>query len=253
MQYGAVTGYIDVAQLALYVFWGFFIWLIFYLRMEDKREGYPLVTEKPGERVGFFPPIPAPKTFLLPLGGSVQAPRADEQEPEFDATPVFAFPGSPLQPNGNPMLSGAGPSAYALRSTAPDRMTEDGSIRILPLRVATDHTVDEAGPNPVGMAVLGYDGVEGAVGADVWVDRAEAALRYLEVTLPAGGNVLVPMPLVTISEGAVHLASVKGKQIALAPRLSSPDQVSLREEDMIQAYFGSGHLYAEPGRMEPLI
>ena len=34
--------------LALYAFWIFFAGLIFYLRKEDKREGYPLITERPG-------------------------------------------------------------------------------------------------------------------------------------------------------------------------------------------------------------
>ncbi len=36
MQTGAITGYIDVAQLALYGFWIFFAGLIIYRRLEDK-------------------------------------------------------------------------------------------------------------------------------------------------------------------------------------------------------------------------
>ena len=43
---GAITGYIDVAQIALYVFWGFFAALIYYLHQEDKREGYPLESDR---------------------------------------------------------------------------------------------------------------------------------------------------------------------------------------------------------------
>ena len=46
METGAITGYIDVAQLVLYAFWIFFVGLIFYLRREDKREGYPLVSDR---------------------------------------------------------------------------------------------------------------------------------------------------------------------------------------------------------------
>ena len=42
METGAITSYIDVAQVALYAFWAFFALLILYLRREDKREGYPL-------------------------------------------------------------------------------------------------------------------------------------------------------------------------------------------------------------------
>ena len=42
----AITGYIDVAQLVLYGFWIFFAGLIIYLRREDKREGYPLESDR---------------------------------------------------------------------------------------------------------------------------------------------------------------------------------------------------------------
>ena len=59
MPTGAITGYIDVAQLVLYAFWIFFAGLIFYLRREDKREGYPLVFERPDTAPYLnFPPIP---------------------------------------------------------------------------------------------------------------------------------------------------------------------------------------------------
>ena len=38
---GAI-GNLDVAQIVLYAFCVFFAGLIFYLRREDRREGYPL-------------------------------------------------------------------------------------------------------------------------------------------------------------------------------------------------------------------
>ena len=47
MQDGA---YLDVAQVTLYVFWIFFGCLIYYLRREDKREGYPLELHGVGRR-----------------------------------------------------------------------------------------------------------------------------------------------------------------------------------------------------------
>ena len=187
--HGAITSYIDVAQIALYVFWLFFAGLIYYLRVEDKREGFPMVTEKPGELREGFPPIPKPKTFLLPHGGYTTAPREHEEEPKFDAVPVFAFPGSPLQPLGNPMLAGAGPASWALRAEVPDRMTETGENRVVPLRVATDHYLDAESPDPRSMVAVGADGVSGGVVSDIWIDRAEAAIRYLEVTLVAGPSV----------------------------------------------------------------
>ena len=48
MHRGAITDYIDVAQVVLYVFWIFFAGLIVYLRREDKREGYPLESDRSG-------------------------------------------------------------------------------------------------------------------------------------------------------------------------------------------------------------
>jgi Photosynthetic reaction centre, H-chain N-terminal region len=48
MQVGEITGYIDVAQVTLYAFWVFFAGLIIYLRTEDKREGYPLESDRSG-------------------------------------------------------------------------------------------------------------------------------------------------------------------------------------------------------------
>ena len=44
---GAI-GNLDVAQIVLYAFWLFFASLLFYLRREDRREGYPLESEDPG-------------------------------------------------------------------------------------------------------------------------------------------------------------------------------------------------------------
>ena len=62
MEIGAITGYIDVAQLTLYAFWLFFAGLIYYLHREDKREGYPLLSDRsPYITVQGFPEIPAPK------------------------------------------------------------------------------------------------------------------------------------------------------------------------------------------------
>ncbi len=254
MQTGAITGYIDVAQIALYVFWLFFAGLIFYLRKEDKREGYPLVTEKPGQYLQGFPVMPAPKTFLLPQGGAVTAPRVDQQEPSCDASPIAKWPGAPMEPIGNAMLSGAGPAASALRADKPDLMVETSENRLAPLRVATDHFLDEESPDPRGNEVVGADGAVGGIVSDLWIDRAETTIRYLEVTLAVGQSILVPMPLAKVdATGRVSVKSVLSSQFVDAPTLANPDQVTLREEDRIQAYFASGHLYALPSRAEPLL
>ena len=58
-----ITERIDLAQIALYTFWFFFAALVYYLRREDKREGYPLTRETDGTTVNGFPMPPAPKVF----------------------------------------------------------------------------------------------------------------------------------------------------------------------------------------------
>ncbi len=62
-------GNFDLASLAIWLFWGFFALLVYYLQTENMREGYPLETED-GRRApnqGPFP-VPKPKTFSLPFG-----------------------------------------------------------------------------------------------------------------------------------------------------------------------------------------
>ena len=46
---GAITQYIDVAQVVFYIFLLFFIGLVIYLTLESKREGFPLETERFGQ------------------------------------------------------------------------------------------------------------------------------------------------------------------------------------------------------------
>jgi photosynthetic reaction center H subunit len=256
MQAGAITGYMDVAQIALYAFWLFFAALIFYLRREDKREGYPLVSDRSDDvRSEGFPRMPAPKIFLLPHGGIQTAPREDPPQPSYDAVPVAAWPGAPLQPVGNPMLAGVGPAASALRADTPDLTFETGEPRVVPLRIAVDHLLDPESPDPHTMEVVGADGVVAGIVSDIWIDRAETVIRYLEVTFAAGPSVLLPMPLAKIDTATrrVVVRSILGAQFADAPMLASPDQVTLREEDRIAAYYAGGTLFAEPRRLEPLL
>jgi photosynthetic reaction center H subunit len=256
MPTGAITGYIDVAQLALYAFWIFFAGLIWYLRREDKREGYPLVSDRSDlVLTAGFPPAPPPKTFLLPHGGTVTAPRVEPAQPAFDAIPVAAWPGAPMHPVGNGMWSGAGPAASALRTNTPDLTFEASEHRVVPLRVATEYFIDPECPNPITMEAVGADGVMGGVVTDLWIDRAEVVIRYIEVTLVSGVAVLVPMPLARIDAKSrrVVVQSVLGAQFAGAPITAVPDQVTLREEDQIAAYFASGNLYADPRRAEPIL
>jgi photosynthetic reaction center H subunit len=253
MDTGAITSHIDVAQLVLYAFWIFLAGLILYLRSEDKREGYPLDSDRGGRVVvQGFPAIPEPKTFRLANGSTVSVPNRKADTRKVQAEPIGAWPGAPLEPTGDPMADGVGPAAYAERSDTED-VTSEGEPRILPLRVATDYSLESRDPDPRGMTVLGDDNVEAGVVADVWVDRSDCLARYLEVEVAGTGrHVLLPVNFTKIDDrGRVHVASILAQHFAGVPGIRKPDRVTLLEEDRIAAYYAGGHLYARPSRLGP--
>jgi photosynthetic reaction center H subunit len=150
-----------------------------------------------------------------------------------------------------------GPAAYANRTDRPD-LTFEGINKIVPLRVATDFSIASEDPDPRGMEVVGANGVVAGIVQDVWVDRSEIMLRFLEVTLTLPGvarTVLVPSNLIRVDAGRrrVDVKSILGEQFAYAPGIKNPDQITLLEEDRIYAYFAGGHLYAVPQRAEPIL
>ena len=252
MPTGALTAYLDVAQVCLYAFWIFFAGLVFYLRREDRREGYPLVSDwSDDQRALVYWPPPPPKTFKMPHG-VVSSGRVDRRE--LNARPTAPWPGAPLRPVGNPLLDGIGPAAWADREDVPE-MTSDGLPLIVPLRAAPAFAVEERDPDPRGMAVVGADGAVGGTVTELWVDRAEPQIRYLEVEVAGPRRVLVPMTLARVhpAERQVRVASILGRQFADVPGLKSMDQVTKLEEDRVSAYYGGGNLYAVPSRSEPLL
>ncbi len=255
---GAITQYIDVAQIVLYLFWAFFAGLIYYLHQEGKREGYPLESDRSGNvKVQGFPSIPSPKTFSLRDGTTRTAPHSNSGSvSDLKALPAAGYPGAPLNPTGNPMLDGVGPGAYAIRPDIPD-MTVDNEIKLVPLRVASNFHLESKDPNPIGMDVIGGDGVVAGKVVDVWVDRAETLIRYLEIKVAANGRiVLVPINFARIGSGrnaAVKVRSIFAKHFAEVPTTKKPECVTLMEEERIMAYYGAGTLYASAERSEPLI
>ena len=70
---GAITQYVDLAQLILYVFWAFFFGLIYYLTLESKREGFPLEYDQAGKirRNPGLIGMPPPKVFKTQFHGDV--------------------------------------------------------------------------------------------------------------------------------------------------------------------------------------
>ena len=254
MEFGNVTSYIDLAQLLLYLFWGFFFSLVVYLHNESKREGYPTVdSHAPNYRGGTLFGLPKPKTYTRPHGqGTRTAPRADPQY-ELKAKQLVKGPGFPLEPTGNPMLDGVGPASWATRPDTPDLTHDEGSPRIIPMRVAADWNVEGRDPDPRGKAIFGVDGEQGGVVTDLWIDLSEPHIRYLEID--AGGKqVLMPMNFARVKKtGEVIAKSVCGRHFADAPGTANPDFVTLQEEDKISAYFGGGYLYALEERTEPVL
>lgn len=253
---GAITAYIDVAQIALYVFWAFFAGLIYYLHREDKREGYPLESDRSAHvRVQGWPPIPQPKRFVLRDGRTVMAPNFRTSRQALAAVPVASHLGAPIEPTGDPMLAAVGPGSYADRADLPDT-TIDGQLRIVPLRAAPGFSVAGGDPDPRGLPVVGADGKVGGTVADLWVDRAEVLFRYLEVTVPAPGGarrVLLPVNFTRIDGRQVKVRSILASQFAQVPATRNAEAVTLLEEDRIMGYYGGGTLYATPQRQEPLL
>ena len=257
MQTGAITQYFDVAQITLYGFWIFLAGLIFHIRREDKREGFPLVSDLPGRvplQEGAL--MPKPKVFLLQNGTTVLAPRFEPPAPEPKALPIARFPGAPLEPTGDPMIDGVGPASWAQRSDLPDVMWDTGAPRIVPLRVVPGLHVASEDPNPVGMEVIGCDKLVAGIVRDVWVDQSEMVFRFLEVEVTAAAgmrHVLVPMTMVVFRKRHITVRSITSFQFANVPAIRNPEHITRLEEDKIYGYFAGGTLYATAMRQEPLL
>ena len=255
----AFSSSIDVAQIVLYAFWIFFAGLVWYLHREDKREGYAF-EKNAGDFLSIFvPPTPSPKTFILPHGGTVQAPRSQEDEAremarEIAAEPVAVWAGAPLQPTGNPMRDGVGPASYALRAEEPD-LDAEGHPKIVPLATLPDYWLEARDPDPRGMTVIAGDGKPAGKVVEAWIDRGELLMRYLEVETNGGRRVLLPTNFARIGRSTrqVKAKSIMAEHFEHVPALANPALVTRREEDMILAYYASGHLYAKPSRMGPIL
>jgi photosynthetic reaction center H subunit len=252
-------GDFDVAELSLVAFFGFFVYLVICLRREDRREGYPLANDVSGRRepMGGFLFFPAPKTFRLPHGhGEVTVPTFAGETRDLPHRRSAPMEGSPIEPVGDPLTAGIGPGAWVERADHPD-LNMEGLPRIVPMRVVPDFHVARQSADPRGFPVLGADGRQGGVVTEVWLDRAESLVRYLEVDVgrPDGRGVLLPMNMAVVhgAKRTVGVYALLGHQLAGVPVTASPDQVTLLEEDKIVGFYGAGHLYATPDRQEPLI
>jgi photosynthetic reaction center H subunit len=253
---GAITSYVDVAQLVLYLFWIFFFGLIYYLIRENHREGYPMDTDQ-GVPTEGWPRAPAPKTYLLADGREIQVPRDEAPEVITNAERTYRGAGSPIEPTGDVFTAGVGPGAYSL--VRPDEVDLDhhNEPKIVPLARADGFNVSERDPDPRGKPLFDAADDEAGTVRDLWIDRGEMSFRYLEAEVANGSGgtrrVLVPITFARIDERGTHVHALYAEQFAGVPATRAADRVSLAEEERITAYYGAGMLYADDSRTEPLV
>ncbi len=251
-----IVGTFDVTEMVFLAFTLFFLALVFYLRREDRREGYPLEDETTGR---IDTPAGAlhsatPKTFLMPFGrGTVTTPTKGRERVDVAGNRTFASPGAPYYPTGNPLTDGLGPAAWADRAPHPD-LDAEGHNRIVPIGTVPTITVHKKDADPRGMTVTGADNEVAGTVTDLWVDRAEHQIRYLEIDT-GGKKVLAPMAMSKVKgkKNIVHIDAINAAQFADAPVPAAADSITFYEEERVVAYFGGGYLYANRERQEPII
>ena len=237
-------------------FFIFFAGLVLHLRTEDKREGYPLVDPAGGGDGQGLPALPASKAFLLPQGGVVFAPHTESERP-LAAEHAFPFPGAALQPNGDPLADGVGPAAWVERRAEPLWFSV-GVTQMSPLRTSEGWALAKGDVDPRGLPVIDGWGERAGVVRDLWVDRGVKILRYLEVELDDGARTLLPIHHTDVRriQARVALRAFRAARLAAAPRLASPEVVTAREEDRINAFYAGAAFFEReafrgPPRLAP--
>lgn len=191
-----LTPGIDVALLMFWAFVLFFVGLVFYLRREDRREGYPLEDELTGrvETLGGPMHTSHRKTFRLPFDlGTSTVPSHGREPVDIAAKRTARFAGAPYVPTGDPLADGIGPAAWAERAKRPD-LDMEGHPRIVPLSSAPEYGIARRDSDLIGWPVVSSDDrIVGTV-SDLWIDKADRLVRYLAVALNGGaGTVLAPI------------------------------------------------------------
>lgn len=245
-------GTFDLASLSIWLFWGFFALLIYYLQTENMREGYPLENEDGTAAPNQGPfPVPKPKTFKLPHGrGEVVVPsaqnEADHRRTDLALKRTAVSEGFPHAPSGDPMVDGVGPASWTPRRDLPE-LDGHGHNKIVPMS-RLDGFVVSAGRDPRGMLVQANDlAIVGTV-SDLWVDAPEQLIRYIEVTLTSGEKRLMPMPMLKVKTKQVWVDSLSSDLFPGIPATRSSTEVTMLEEEKIQGWFAGGTLYSADKR-----
>ena len=241
-------GNFDLASLAIWSFWLFFAYLIYYLQTENMREGYPLEDEEGNLSPNQGPfPLPANKTFKRPHGqGDLTVPRdARGDRPDLALARTNTSNGFPFAPTGNPLADGVGPASWAPREDRPE-LDAHGHAKITPMGGHADFFVS-AGRDPRGLPVVSRDDqVVGHV-TEMWIDASEHLVRYLQFDLESEwgtGSRLVPIGLAKIKERWVDIASLNAHAFDGVPQIRGGNQITKLEEEKVSAYYGGGRLFS---------
>ncbi|WP_158586756.1 photosynthetic reaction center subunit H [Aurantiacibacter zhengii] len=241
-----LVGNLDAAILCVIAFVLFFAGLVYHLRREDKREGYPLEMEGPDGRIHRaegFPAVPSPKIFNRPHGrGTVQVPRVEEPE---NVRPADQLPpiGFPMLPGADPLMEGVGAAAWTrLREEKPD-LDVEGDPKLIPLNDYQEYYIPSGDPDPRGWDLYSAD--ERKVGKvhDLWFNRAEFFLRYYEVSIDgAEGRRLVPAFFAEAlpEDRIVRATTLAESDLRRVPVRAADDCITMREEDRLNGFFAGG-------------
>ena len=241
---GAITGYVDVAQLVLYAVLDLLRRPDLLPHRENKREGYPLAQTAAtarGRGAGLPGRCPTPKTYMLAArrrSADVPTRRAAAGRGRAGRSP--ATPARRWSPPAIRCSTASGPASYApTRADMPDLTSHGDAAHRAAARRAPATASRSRDPDPRGMPVIGADGEVGGTVRDLWVDRSEALFRYLEVEVRSGATAHAACCC------RCNFAAIQARrtsQVRVDPRppvrrraghCASPDQVTLLEEDKI--------------------
>jgi photosynthetic reaction center H subunit len=128
----------------------------------------------------------------------------------------------------------------------------EGHARIVPIGVA-GFTIAKGDPDPRGMSVVAADDKAAGTVSDIWVDRSDKLVRYLDVALSDGGRAVVPFNMAKMKRDRIIVDALPAAMFAGAPLPAEAATITRYEEERAMAYFGGGYLYGMPDRTEPLI
>ena len=259
METGAITGYIDVAQLVLYVFWIFFAGLIYYLAARTSARAIRWRRTNGRERdVRASRRSRAQDLHMLAHGGEATVPEHDARRDRCSGRAGIAlWPARRWCPPATRCSTASGPGAYAERADVPDTDFE-AHAKIVPLRVADRLRRRAARPRSAR-----HDGRSAptARSAAPWSTCGSTSSEAI-VPLPrgrgrrAGGKRHVLLPMNFARDPAPRRR--QGARDPRRPVRRRAGHARARPGDharggKIMAYYGAGTLYAEPSRQEPLL